>query len=204
MVYSIFANEGDHKKLSNMSVDVILDSMSIVDNMVIFLLKFGIIFSPFINSVCMFSPILSSYMGSVVSSSDNYFSAINSIVFTGGSFCYIPKNTVCKINLSTYFRTHSEEFAQFERTLLIAGEYSVSSYVEGCSAPVFLESQLHIALVEILVKRKGKIQYVTVQNWYKGNQLGEGGLYNFTTKRGWCSSHAVLDWIQVEMGSAVT
>ena len=201
---SIFTDSNEYGKMSNVSVDIVLDSVSIVDAMVVFLLKAGIIFCPFINSIYMFSSVVSSYMGNIVSSSDNYFSSINSVAFTGGSFCYIPKYTICNINLSTYFQTYSEEFAQFERTLLIAGEHSVSSYIEGCSAPVFLESQLHIALVEILVKKKGALQYVTVQNWYKGNQLGEGGLYNFTSKRGWCLSFATLDWVQVEMGSAVT
>lgn len=193
-----------YKKSSGILTDIILNNTSLVDNMVIFLLKEGIIFCPFAESIYLFPYLLSSYMGVIVNAEDNYFSAVNSVLFTGGSFCYIPKNIKCNINFSTYFRTHTEGFAQFEKTLIIVGENSIGSYVEGCSASVFLESQLHIALVELLVKKRGVLNYITVQNWYKGDQLGEGGLYNFTTKRGWCSDYSVLNWVQVEMGSAIT
>lgn len=187
-----------------MMVDIILDNTSIGDNMVVFLLKSGVIFCPFIEALVLFATVLSLYMGVIISPADNYFAAINSTVFTGGSFCYIPKETLCNVNLSTYFKTYSKNFAQFERTLMVVGEDSVGSYIEGCSASILLESQLHIALVEIAVKHRGVLNYVTIQNWYKGSQLGEGGLYNFTTKRGWCAYHATLNWVQVEMGSAIT
>lgn len=197
-------SDNKYKRSSRVSMDIVMDDISVVDNMVIFLLKAGVIFTPFVVSLALFNSLVSRYMGCIVASSDNYFSSINSVVFTGGSFCYVPKNVKCNMNLSTYFRTYLEEFAQFERTLLVVGENAVVSYVEGCSAPIFLESQLHIALVELLVKEKGVLDYITVQNWYKGNQLGEGGLYNFTTKRGWCLSFATLNWVQVEMGSFVT
>ena len=159
---------------------------------------------PFFEAINYFPYLVFSYVGTIVSLEDNFFATLNSTIFSGGSFCFIAKNIKCNINLSTYFRTQSEDFAQFERTLLIVSNSSCVVYTEGCSAPIFLESQLHIALVEILVKEKGILNYSTIQNWYRGDQTGEGGLYNFTTKRGWCLKKALLDWVQIEMGSAIT
>lgn len=207
IIESTFSNNIDdigYKKTPNILTDMILDNTSVVDIMVIFLLKTGVIFCPFLESIIIFPYIVSSYMGTIVNSADNYFSVINSSIFVGGSFCYIPKDVICNINLSTYFKTYSEGFAQFERTLMILGEDSIGFYIEGCSASTFLESQLHIALVELLVKDGSILNYITLQNWYRGNQLGEGGLYNFTTKRGWCSRFSTLNWVQIEMGSAIT
>ena len=197
-------NIQESNTISRLAVDVVLDSVSIVDTVTNFLIKEGIIFIPFFEAINYFPYLVFSYIGTIVSLEDNFFATLNSTIFSGGSFCYIAKNIKCNINLSTYFRTHSEDFAQFERTLLIVGNSASIIYTEGCSAPIFLESQLHVALVEILVKEKGILNYSTVQNWYRGDQSGEGGLYNFTTKRGWCLKKATLDWVQIEMGSAIT
>lgn len=197
-------NSQENAFLTKFAVDIVLDSISVVDIITIFLIKTGIIFMSFLESINYFSYLVFSYIGSIVSIEDNFFATLNSILFTGGSFCYIAKNIKCNINFSTYFRTQSEDFAQFERTLLIVETSAKVNYTEGCSAPIFLESQLHVALVEILVKNKGILTYSTIQNWYHGDESGEGGLYNFTTKRGWCLKNAILDWIQVEMGSIIT
>lgn len=197
-------NTQESNTISTLSVDVVLDSVSIVDTITNFLLKTGIIFIPFFDGINYFPYLIFSYVGTIVSLEDNFFATLNSIIFSGGSFCFIAKNIKCNINLSTYFRTQSEDFAQFERTLLIVSNSASVIYTEGCSAPIFLESQLHVALVEILVKNKGTLNYSTVQNWYRGDQSGEGGLYNFTTKRGWCLKDASLNWVQIEMGSAIT
>ena len=165
-------NLKDFLKLDNLSensiinsaVDVVLDSVSVVDTATTILIKTGIIFIPFLQSVTYFPFLVSKYLGTIVSIEDNFYAALNSSVFSGGSFCYIPRNIHCRINLSTYFRTHTEDYAQFERTLLIADKNSLILYNEGCSAPVFVESQLHVALVEILVKSFGVVNYSTVQN----------------------------------------
>lgn len=186
-------NNQENKLISTLAMDVVLDSISIVDTITNFLLKMGIIFMPFFEAINYFSYLVFMYIGVIVSLEDNFFSTLNSTIFSGGSFCFIAKNIKCNINLSTYFRTQSEDFAQFERTLLIVNISAYIVYTEGCSAPIFLESQLHIALVEILIKEKGILNYSTIQNWYHGDQLGEGGLYNFTTKRGWCLKKAILD-----------
>lgn len=197
-------NTKESKIVTTLAVDIVLDSVSIIDTVTNFLIKVGVIFMPFFESIIYFPYLVFSYIGTIVSLKDNFFSTLNSTTFSGGSFSYIAKNIKCNINLSTYFMTQSEDFAQFERTLLIVSSSASVVYTEGCSAPIFLESQLHVALVEILVKYKGTIKYSTIQNWYRGDQSGEGGLYNFTTKRGWCLEKASLDWIQIEMGSAIT
>ncbi len=197
-------NTQESNIMSALAIDVVLDSVSIVDTVTNFLLKTGVIFMPFFESINYFPFLVFSYVGTIVSLEDNFFATLNSTIFSGGSFCFIAKNIKCNINLSTYFRTQSEDFAQFERTLLIVSSLASVVYTEGCSAPIFRQSQLHVALVELLVKDKGTLNYSTVQNWYSGDQSGEGGLYNFTTKRGWCLKKASLDWVQIEMGSAIT
>lgn len=197
-------NIQESTKVSLLALDIILDSISIIDTVTNFLIKAGIIFMPLFESFNYFPYLVFSYIGTIVSLKDNFFATLNSMVFSGGSFCYIAKNIKCNINLSTYFRTQSEDFAQFERTLLIVESFASVTYTEGCSAPIFLESQLHVAIVEILVKKNGTLNYSTIQNWYQGDQSGEGGLYNFTTKRGWCLEKASLDWVQIEIGSAIT
>lgn len=151
-------------KIIRMSLDVILDSISVLGTLESFLIKNGIIFMPIFRAVECFPCLVISYFGSCVGMFDNYFSIINSIMFVGGSFCYVPQYYVCDVNLSTYFMTRMEEFAQFERTLIVVEDYSFLSYIEGCSAPVFIESQLHIALVEVIVKKFGEVNYSTVQN----------------------------------------
>ena len=194
----------DTQEVTNSAMDVIFDSVSISNQMGPFLAKTGIIFLPLFKAIKKVPYLIKRYLGTVVSIEDNFFSAFNSAVFSEGSFCYIPKDTKCNFDLSTYFRTNSENYAQFERTLLIAEENSSVIYLEGCTAPLFTESQLHVAIVEIIVKKYANVRYSTVQNWYRGNQIGEGGLYNFTTKRGICMEGAGLEWTQVEMGSAIT
>jgi len=194
----------DKQEITNAAMDVIFDSVSISNQMGPFLAKTGVIFLPLFKAIKEVPYLIKRYLGTVVSIEDNFFSALNTAVFSEGSFCYIPKDTVCNFDLSTYFRTNSENFAQFERTLLIAEENSSVTYLEGCTAPLFTESQLHVAIVEIIVKKYANVNYSTVQNWYRGNQIGEGGLYNFTTKRGICMEGAGLEWTQVEMGSAIT
>nr|QEM01720.1 cysteine desulfurase activator complex subunit SufB [Nephromyces sp. ex Molgula occidentalis] len=186
------------------AIDLVFDSISISNKIEPFLSKSGIIFIPLFTAIKQYSYLIKKYLGTVVSIGDHFFSALNSAIFSEGSFCYIPKNTNCKFDLSTYFRTNSENFAQFERTLLIVGENSTVSYIEGCTAPLYNESQLHVAIVEIIVKSYGIVKYSTIQNWYRGNQLGEGGLYNLTTKRGVCFNHAKLEWTQIEVGSSIT
>nr|WPW47564.1 sufB protein [Coccidia sp. AB-2023a] len=194
----------DQQQVTNSAMDIIFDSVSISNQMGPFLEKTGIIFLPLFKAIEQFPYLVQRYLGTIVSIEDNFFSALNTAIFSEGSFCYIPKDTQCSFDLSTYFRTNSENFAQFERTLLIAEENSSVTYLEGCTAPLFTESQLHVAIVEILVKDFANVKYSTVQNWYRGNQIGEGGLYNFTTKRGICMKNASLEWTQVEMGSAIT
>jgi len=157
-------NFKENKEVTVLAVDIVLDSVSIIDTITNFLIKTGVIFMPFFESIDYFSYLVFSYVGTIVSLEDNFFAILNSTVFSGGSFCYIAKNIRCNFNLSTYFRTYSEDFAQFERTLLIVGTTAYVEYTEGCSAPIFLDSQLHVALVELLVKKKGVITYTTVQN----------------------------------------
>lgn len=147
----------------------------------------------FFQSIKFYSYLVCSYLGTVVLNDDNFFSTINAIIFNEGSFCFVSKDINCKVHLTTYFRTHSEDFAQFERTLIILEERSSLVYFEGCSAPLFLESQLHVAVVELFLKDKANLKYSTIQNWYRGNQAGEGGLYNLTTKRGFCMKNSFLN-----------
>nr|QEM01810.1 cysteine desulfurase activator complex subunit SufB [Nephromyces sp. ex Molgula occidentalis] len=192
------------KKLTNTAIDLVFDSISISNIIEPFLSKTGIIFIPLFKAINKYSYLIKKYLGTIVSNNDNFFSALNSAVFSEGSFCYIPKNIKCNFDLSTYFRTNSENFAQFERTLLIAGENSSLTYLEGCTAPLYSESQLHVAIVEIIAKSNSSIKYATIQNWYRGNQIGEGGLYNLTTKRGICFEKASLEWTQIEIGSSIT
>nr|QEM01780.1 cysteine desulfurase activator complex subunit SufB [Nephromyces sp. ex Molgula occidentalis] len=192
------------KKLSNTAIDLIFDSVSISNIIEPFLSKSGIIFIPLFKAIKKYSYLINKYLGTVISFNDNFFAALNSAVFSEGSFCYIPKNIKCNFNLSTYFRTNLENFAQFERTLLIASENSNLTYLEGCTAPIYNESQLHVAIVEIIAKKFSLIKYSTIQNWYKGNIIGEGGLYNLTTKRGICFDYAKLEWTQIEVGSSIT
>ncbi|CRG98256.1 FeS cluster assembly protein SufB, putative (apicoplast) [Plasmodium gallinaceum] len=190
--------------IKNNSIDIIFDSISILHTTQYFLKKFGIIFSPLFDIIYKYPLLIKKYLGTVVSYKDNFFANINSIIFSEGSFCYIPKYIKCNFNLSTYFKTNSYDFAQFERTLLIINEYSYVIYLEGCIAPIYKESQLHVAIVEIIVKNYSYVKYYTLQNWYRGDYLGNGGLYNFTTKRGICFYFSKLDWIQIEIGSIIT
>merc|ERR1711937_717800 len=149
--------------------------------------------------------LIQKYLGKIVPPGDNFFSALNSAVFSDGSFCYIPKDTVCPLELSTYFRINNEESGQFERTLIIAEERSTVSYLEGCTAPQFSSNQLHAAVVELVALEDASIKYSTVQNWYSGDENGIGGVYNFVTKRGLCAGkNARISWTQVETGSAIT
>ncbi|CDR17291.1 SufB protein, putative [Plasmodium chabaudi chabaudi] len=190
--------------IKNNSIDVIFDSISVLHTTQYFLKKLGIIFLSLFDVILKYPLLIKKYLGTVVSYKDNFFANINSIIFSEGSFCYISKYIKCNFNLSTYFKTNSYDFAQFERTLLIASEFSYVGYLEGCTALMYKESQLHIAIVEIIVKNYGYVKYYTLQNWYRGDYLGNGGLYNFTTKRGICFYFAKLDWIQIELGSIIT
>nr|QEM01549.1 cysteine desulfurase activator complex subunit SufB [Nephromyces sp. ex Molgula occidentalis] len=192
------------ENLSNTAIDLVFDSVSISNIIEPFLSKSGIIFIPLFKAIQKYPYLVKKYLGTVVPSNDNFFAALNSAVFSEGSFCYIPKNIKCNFDLSTYFRTNLENFAQFERTLLIAGENTKLTYLEGCTAPMYSESQLHVAIVEIVAKYNSFVKYATIQNWYRGNKLGEGGLYNLTTKRGICFDFAKLEWTQIEVGSSIT
>jgi Fe-S cluster assembly protein SufB len=149
--------------------------------------------------------LIEKYLGSVVPIGDNYFSALNSAVFTDGSFCYIPQDTICPLDLSTYFRINDQKSGQFERTLIIAEKNSQVNYLEGCTAPQYDTNQLHAAVVELVALENANIKYSTVQNWYSGNEFGKGGVYNFVTKRGLCAgSNSKISWTQVETGSSIT
>ncbi|NP_044570.1 putative ABC transporter (apicoplast) [Toxoplasma gondii RH] len=202
---SILSKLGLELKFSeNLILDVIFDSVLLLNLTTFFLIKMGLFFLSFFQSIIFYPYLIFSYLGSIVSNTDNFFLTINSIIFNEGSFCFVMKDLNSNINLTTYFRTHSENFAQFERTLIVLSENSKLIYFEGCSAPMFLESQLHIAIVELFIKTKANLKYSTIQNWYRGNQLGEGGLYNFTTKRGFCMDKSFLNWIQIEIGSVIT
>ena len=195
----------EQKRLTNVAVDAVFDSVSIATTFKSDLAKAGVIFCPISEAVIQYPSLVKKYLGKVVPSGDNFFAALNSAVFSDGSFCYIPKNTVCPLELSTYFRINDKESGQFERTLNIAEEKSRVSYLEGCTAPQFSETQLHAAVVELLAFKNAEIKYSTVQNWYSGDEQGKGGVYNFVTKRGICSGeNAKISWTQVETGSSVT
>lgn len=195
----------EQKKLSGVAVDAVMDSVSVKTTFSDTLTKYGIIFCSFSEAVQNHPDLVKQYLGSVVPASDNFYAALNSAVFSDGSFCYIPKGVKCPIELSTYFRINAANTGQFERTLIIADEGAYVSYMEGCTAPQRDENQLHAAIVEIIVLRDAEVKYSTVQNWYPGDKEGKGGIYNFVTKRGICKgNNAKISWTQVETGSAVT
>jgi len=187
------------------AVDVVMDSVSVKTTFTEELAKHGIIFCSISEAIKNHPELVKKHIGSVVPVSDNYFAALNSAVFTDGSFCYIPKGVRCPMELSTYFRINEAKTGQFERTLLIADEGSYVSYLEGCTAPMRDENQLHAAVVELVAMKDAEIKYSTVQNWYPGNKEGIGGIYNFVTKRGIClGDNSKISWTQVETGSSIT
>jgi Fe-S cluster assembly protein SufB len=195
----------EQKKLTGVAVDAVIDSVSVKTTFQDTLSKHGIIFCSFSEAVREHPELVQKYMGSVVPYTDNYYAALNSAVFSDGSFCYIPKGVRCPLELSTYFRINSANTGQFERTLIVAEEGSYVSYMEGCTAPMRDENQLHAAIVEIITLDNAEVKYSTVQNWYPGNKQGKGGVYNFVTKRGLCKGkNSKISWTQVETGSAIT
>ena len=194
----------EQKMLTNVAVDAVFDSISIGTTFKKQLQKSGVIFCSISEAVQDYPHLVEKYLGGVVPIGDNYFAALNSAVFSDGSFCYIPKDLECPMELSTYFRINSEESGQFERTLIIAEERSSVSYLEGCTAPQYDKNQLHAAVVELVALNNANIKYSTVQNWYAGDSNGIGGIYNFVTKRGICHNDAKISWTQVETGSSVT
>lgn len=195
----------EQKALSGMAVDAVMDSVSVRTTHREALAEKGIIFCSFSEAVKDYPDLVRRYLGSVVSYRDNFFAALNSAVFSDGSFVYIPKGVRCPMELSTYFRINAAGTGQFERTLIVADDDSYVSYLEGCTAPMRDENQLHAAIVEIVVEDRAEVKYSTVQNWYAGDAEGRGGVYNFVTKRGLCRGYASkLSWTQVETGSAIT
>ncbi len=194
----------EQNRLSGIAVDAVIDSVSIGTTFKAQLAEQGIIFCSITEAIQHHPDLVKKYMGSVVPMTDNFFAALNSAVFTDGSFCYIPKGVRCPMELSTYFRINAENTGQFERTLIIADEGAYVSYLEGCTAPMRDENQLHAAVVELIALDSAEIKYSTVQNWYPGDKEGKGGIYNFVTKRGICSTNAKISWTQVETGSAIT
>jgi Fe-S cluster assembly protein SufB len=191
--------------LAGVAVDVIFDSVSVATTYKQKLAEVGIIFGSISEAVQNHPELVKKYLGTVVPTGDNFFAALNSAVFTDGSFCYIPKGVKCPMELSTYFRINTEETGQFERTLIIAEEGASVSYLEGCTAPKFDTNQLHAAVVELVALDNADIKYSTVQNWYAGDENGRGGIYNFVTKRGMCrGKNSRISWTQVETGSAIT
>lgn len=195
----------EQKRLSNVAVDAVFDSVSIATTFREKLAEEGVIFCSISEAVKDYPELVKQYLGSVVPVADNYFAALNSAVFSDGSFVYIPKGVKCPMELSTYFRINNGESGQFERTLIIAEEGSHVSYLEGCTAPMFDTNQLHAAVVELVALDDAEIKYSTVQNWYAGDENGKGGIYNFVTKRGLCKGkNSKISWTQVETGSAIT
>lgn len=195
----------EQKKLSNVAVDAVFDSISIGTTYKEKLGKSGVIFCSISEAIQFYPKLIEKFLGRVISSGDNFFASLNSAVFSDGSFCYIPKNVKCPLELSTYFRINDKDSGQFERTLIIAEKNSTVNYLEGCTAPQFSENQLHAAIVELIAFENAKIKYSTVQNWYSGNEEGIGGIYNFVTKRGLClGKNANISWTQVETGSSIT
>jgi Fe-S cluster assembly protein SufB len=195
----------EQKRLTGIAVDAVFDSVSVATTFKEKLGELGIVFCSFSEAVREHPDLIKKYLGSVVPANDNYFAALNSAVFSDGSFCYIPKGVRCPMELSTYFRINAANTGQFERTLIVADEGSYVSYLEGCTAPMRDENQLHAAVVELYAMKNAEIKYSTVQNWYPGNKEGVGGIYNFVTKRGLCAGdHAKISWTQVETGSAIT
>ena len=195
----------EQMKLSGIAVDAVMDSVSVRTTFREKLAELGVIFCSFSEAVKDYPDLVKRYLGSVVSYRDNFFAALNSAVFSDGSFVYIPKGVRCPMELSTYFRINAANTGQFERTLIVADDDSYVSYLEGCTAPMRDENQLHAAIVEIVVHDRAEVKYSTVQNWYPGDKEGKGGIYNFVTKRGMCKGdHSKLSWTQVETGSAIT
>ena len=195
----------EQKALAGVAVDVIFDSVSVTTTYKARLAEVGIIFCSMSEAVRDHPELVRKHLGTVVPAQDNYYAALNSAVFTDGSFCYIPKGVKCPMELSTYFRINTQESGQFERTLIVAEEGSYVSYLEGCTAPKFDTNQLHAAVVELVALDNAEIKYSTVQNWYAGDENGVGGIYNFVTKRGLCrGANSKISWTQVETGSAIT
>ena len=195
----------EQKALAGIAVDAVFDSVSVATTFKDKLAKVGVIFCPLSEALANHPDLVRQYLGSVVPSADNFYAALNSAVFTEGSFVYIPKGVRCPMELSTYFRINALNTGQFERTLIIADEGSYVSYLEGCTAPMRDENQLHAAVVELVALKDAQIKYSTVQNWYPGDEEGRGGIYNFVTKRGVCrGDNAKISWTQVETGSAIT
>lgn len=195
----------EQKRLTNVAVDAVFDSVSIATTFQQELAEYNIIFCSISEAIQTHPKLIKKYLGSVVPIGDNYFSALNSAVFTDGSFCYIPEGVKCPLELSTYFRINEQKSGQFERTLIIAEANSQVSYLEGCTAPQYSDNQLHAAIVELIALDNADIKYSTVQNWYSGNDFSEGGIYNFVTKRGLCiGANSKIAWTQVETGSAIT
>jgi Fe-S cluster assembly protein SufB len=195
----------ERARLAGVAVDAVFDSVSVATTFKERLLKAGVIFCPFSDAVQQHPELIERYLGTVVPAGDNYFAALNSAVFTDGSFVYVPKGVRSPMELSTYFRINAAKTGQFERTLIIADEGSYVSYLEGCTAPMRDENQLHAAVVELVAMADAQIKYSTVQNWYPGDEQGRGGIYNFVTKRGECrGANSRISWTQVETGSAIT
>ena len=194
----------EQKKLSGVAVDVVIDSVSVATSFKETLSEKGIIFCSMNEAIKKHPELVKKYIGTVVPKTDNYYAALNSAVFSDGSFCYIPKGIKCPMELSTYFRINEAGTGQFERTLVVADKGSYVSYLEGCSAPSRDENQLHAAVVELVALDDAEIKYSTVQNWFPGDSKGKGGVFNFVTKRGVCENNAKISWTQVETGSAVT
>ncbi|HEY5610966.1 MAG TPA: Fe-S cluster assembly protein SufB [Thermoanaerobaculia bacterium] len=194
----------EQKRLSGVAVDAVFDSVSVATTFQKELAKLGILFCSFSDAVRNHPDLVQKYLGSVVPYTDNFFATLNSAVFSDGSFCYIPKGVRCPMELSTYFRINAANTGQFERTLIIADEGSFVSYLEGCTAPMRDENQLHAAVVELVALEGATIKYSTVQNWYPGDKEGKGGIYNFVTKRGKAFRNSKISWTQVETGSAIT
>lgn len=194
----------EQKHLAGVAVDVVMDSVSVATTFQDTLSKLGIIFCPISEAIKKYPDLVRKYLGTVVPPRDNFYAALNSAVFSDGSFCYIPKGVKCPMELSTYFRINQGGTGQFERTLVIAEDSSYVSYLEGCTAPSRDENQLHAAVVELIALDNAEIKYSTVQNWFPGDKEGKGGVFNFVTKRGLCEKNAKISWTQVETGSAIT
>ena len=195
----------EQKRLTNVAVDAVFDSVSIATTFKEELAEYGVIFSSISEAVQEYPDLIEKYLGTVVPIGDNYFTALNSAVFTDGSFCYIPKGVKCPLDLSTYFRINDQNSGQFERTLIVAETNSQVNYLEGCTAPQYDTNQLHAAVVELIALDNAIINYSTVQNWYSGDEFGNGGIYNFVTKRGLCvGENSKISWTQVETGSSIT
>jgi Fe-S cluster assembly protein SufB len=195
----------EQKRLTGVAVDAVIDSVSVATTFKEELSKVGVIFCSMSEAIQDHPALIQKYLGSVVPATDNFFSALNAAVFSDGSFCFIPKGVRCPMELSTYFRINAANTGQFERTLIVAEDEAYVSYLEGCTAPMRDENQLHAAVVEIVAMEKAEVKYSTVQNWYPGDKEGKGGIYNFVTKRGICAGdHSKISWTQVETGSSIT